>query len=127
MVLRQQNNKLKEARENVGLTQAEIAKAGEVETTTYYGWEPGDHVPYLQHRINLARVLNVSMAELKVILFGDESPSSGIMTLDDPKRVKAYITKHFRLRLLGIVDAGTYEDQCEEFTLIVEDFDAMNT
>jgi DNA-binding XRE family transcriptional regulator/tetratricopeptide (TPR) repeat protein len=126
MVLGQPNEKLKDARENIGLTQSEMAKAVGVETTTYYGWEHGDHLPYLRHRVRLARVFNISMAELRTILYGDETPSSGIMTIDDPKRVKAYITKQFRLRLLGIVDGGTYEDQCEAFALIVEEFDAMN-
>jgi DNA-binding XRE family transcriptional regulator/tetratricopeptide (TPR) repeat protein len=126
MVLGQPNEKLKDARENIGLTQSEMAKAVGVETTTYYGWEHGDHLPYLRHRVKLARVFNISMAELRTILYGDESPSSGTMTIDDPKRVKAYITKQFRLCLLGIVDVGTYEDQSEEFALIVEEFDAMN-
>ncbi len=118
---------LKEARENIGKTQAEIADLLGVPTSTYYGWEHGDHIPLLRFRLKLAGILQINMVELKAILFGNDSPSSGTMTIEDPKRVKAYIIKQFRLRLHSIVDAGTYEDQCEEFALIVEEFEAMNT
>jgi DNA-binding XRE family transcriptional regulator len=71
---------LKEARENIGKTQAEIADLLGVPTSTYYGWEHGDHVPLLRFRLKLAGILQISMMELKAILFGNDGPSSGTMT-----------------------------------------------
>src|SRR5215469_9937513 len=133
----QPNRELKRARENVGLTQDDIAKALRIGVKTYSGWECGDHIPYLRHRRELAPIFKMSIEQVNA-LFGDAGPSSdndatpsGIIGLKDAsydsKWMKQSLEDDLGQRLLGIVDAGTYADQCKEFTLIIEQFDAMHT
>ena len=130
MATGQPNLLLKEARENIGLTQPEIAERVGVDDATYYGWEHGNHIPYLRHRRKLAETLNMSMAEVNT-LFGNEGSLSGTIKLKDAsyesEAVNEYLQGNLGQRLLGIVDAGPYTDQRKAFTQITEQFDAMNT
>src|SRR5579859_3237322 len=133
----QPNRELKQARLSVGLTQDDVAKALRIGVKTYSGWECGDHVPYLRHRRALAPIFKLSVKQVNA-LFGDgDFPSSNDATPDATIELKEaseyreeqneYLLGNLGSRLLGIVDAGTYDDQCQAFALIIEQFDAMNT
>src|SRR5579859_7308552 len=133
----QPNRELKQARLSVGLTQDDVAKALRIGVKTYSGWECGDHVPYLRHRRALAPIFKLSVKQVNA-LFGDgDFPSSNDATPDATielndaseyrEKQNEYLQGNLGSRLLGIVDAGTYDDQCQAFALIIEQFDAMNT
>jgi transcriptional regulator with XRE-family HTH domain len=132
----QPNRELKRARENVGLTQDDVAKALGIGVKTYSGWECGDHIPYLRNRRELALIFNMSIEQVNA-LFGDDFPSSNGDTPDatiDLKDISEYreeqneyLQSNLGSRLLSIVDARTSDDQRKEFEQIMERFDAINT
>lgn len=55
---------LSRARRDLGLTQAAVADAVEVDTSTYTHWEGGTRVPRLGQLPGLARVLQLDLTEL---------------------------------------------------------------
>jgi transcriptional regulator with XRE-family HTH domain len=114
---------LKTLRENLGLTQPEIAKKIPVDVNTYASWEHGHHKPYLRHRQRLAEIFDMTVAEINSLFDGDVSHSCDIIEV--PENIQTYRLEHLDLRLLGIVDAGTYKNQCEQLALILEEYDAM--
>ena len=120
------NEQLKRAREDAGFSKEEIAAKVNVPVSTYIEWECRGRIPRIDARVNLAKALNKTLPELNVILYGNEETSSGTMIkFDAPDKIKEYIRRNFRLRLIGIVDAGSYAHQLKDFKLVLE-FDAMN-
>jgi transcriptional regulator with XRE-family HTH domain len=54
----QPNQKLRQARVDVGLSQDDVAKKLKIGVKTYSGWECGEHKPYLRHmQVEQARAL----------------------------------------------------------------------
>ena len=58
------NTKLKQARETSGKTQAELAKAAEITTMSYFRYETGERLPKADIAIRIARELNSTVEEL---------------------------------------------------------------
>jgi transcriptional regulator with XRE-family HTH domain len=119
------NLALKQAREDVGLSQAEMAHKLNVPKNTYASWEYG-RIPYPHNRIGLAQVLGISVAEVNRLLKGENGPAT-MQQFGDLTQVKEHISNSLFLRLTSVVDAGYYSDQCRCFALIIEEFASMNT
>jgi transcriptional regulator with XRE-family HTH domain len=130
MATREPNKKLKAAREHNGWSQKTVAKMVEVRESTYQNWELGVTFPHPDNRLRLCKIFRASMEELG-LLPGDNDPPAGTIELADASEYREeqnqYLQSHLALRLLSIVDAGTYTDQRSEFAQILEQFDAMNT
>ncbi len=123
----QVNEQLKQAREDAGLSKAAIAALIQVPEATYIEWECRGRIPRIDSRVSLAKALKMTLPELNKIVYGNEGSSSGTITkVDVPNKIRGYIRRNFRLRLAGIVDAGSYAYQLEAFRQILEEFDAMN-
>src|SRR5262249_43277140 len=84
----QPNRELKRARENVGLTQDDVAKALRIGVKTYSGWECGDHIPYLRNRRELAPILKMSIEQLNALFSDGDSPSGNGDTPDATMELK---------------------------------------
>ncbi|MFM9695807.1 helix-turn-helix transcriptional regulator [Streptomyces europaeiscabiei] len=57
-------HKLKSARLNMGLTQAQLANKLDVTRETIYRWETGKEVPTLTNLSRWAKTLDVSLSDL---------------------------------------------------------------
>jgi DNA-binding XRE family transcriptional regulator len=130
MATREPNTKLKAAREYNGWSQKTVAKMVEVRESTYQNWELGVSFPHPDNRLRLCKIFRASMEELGLFPGNDDTPA-GTIELKDASEYcdeqNRYLQSHLPSRLLSIVDAGTYADQCKEFGQIMEQFDAMNT
>lgn len=74
---------LRQRREELGLTQEELASRLSVATTTYRGWELGHFTPRVGHRPRIARVLEVTSAA--VAMWFDEDRVNAPNGLEVPE------------------------------------------
>jgi DNA-binding XRE family transcriptional regulator len=130
MATKEPNTKLKAAREYNGWSQKTVAKMVEVRESTYQNWELGVSFPHPDNRLRLCKIFRASMEELGLLPSNDDTPA-GTIELAEASEYREeqnqYLQSHLASRLLSIVDAGTYTDQCKKFGQIMEQFDAMNT
>jgi transcriptional regulator with XRE-family HTH domain len=101
-------NKLRKLREQTGLTQTAVAKSLGVTRSAYIGWETNKHEPGLTHLKNIAKLYEVSPADL---LDSDDDLSNTVNNYDfgvvnddiEPREVKESPEK-LRDVLLYILD-----------------------
>ena len=58
------NTRLKTTRQQLGLTQEEIAKKADISTRSYQQYESGERIPKITTALLIARVLNSTVEEL---------------------------------------------------------------
>lgn len=130
MATKEPNTRLKAAREHKGWSQKTVAKMIPVKVSTYQNWELRVSIPHPENRLRLCEIFQASMEELGLFIENDDVPAGSIELNDDSEyreEQREYLQCHLASRLLGIVDAGNYTDQCQRFAQIMEQFDALNT
>src|SRR5215472_13397192 len=113
------NNLLKAERERRGWSQAEVASMINAGEASYHRWESQGVLPTPYYRRKLSALFGRTIEELGLLPGNNGIPSGTMIELKDAAEYRQeqneYLQSNLGLRLLSIVDAGTYTDQRKEF------------
>jgi len=120
---------LKAERERHGWSQAEVATQINAGETSYFRWETLGVLPTPYYRRELSALFGKTIEELG-LLPGQASRSSGILLPEDVdldgEQIRRAVNANLFLQLCSIMEEPVHECRCEQYAVIIEEFELMN-